>query len=419
MTKFRAIVISLLMLVGMVFGTASTVQAAAPSPTAPPATTPALNTAHRPVGVKASKGFPPADKNQAAKANSLTPCGNCYKYSAQFQTLSATDAADGASINFSVHKTFRKSGDAHTLAELAVSDGGNVIEVGWNVDLTVNGDEDPHVFVGSWVNGTFQGYNGGGGYTDALGCSPCAGGSLLGAVGTTKQFNIDHIGTNWWVGYNGAFFGAFPDSTWTAAGQTFVKGRSIQPFGEINVANDEACTDMGSGAHAGAGASASASSYGLYNSSATAALTAGTITVPSIWAQTTVSSISFRYGGEGYNSIGTAIGVKDHCAPNAAGTPAAATVQPWAEFCPDGQTTTGCNNELGSYNATTAPLNTCVALTAAQYKMSILQNNFGVSGRSIQAWATSGCTGGTSITIGNGGSANPTFEPHAIKRTGN
>lgn len=426
MTRIKVALVSLLAAAGMAFVAAPAHAAATPPPPPPGNPTVSLDKAQPPKGntsarkgLPAFNGHPAMESTNGKSAKSLTPCGNCYKYSAKGQVLS--NDSDGATINFSIHRPFRKTGDSHTLAELAAIDstGGNVVEVGWNVDQSVNGDNDPHLFVFFWVNGVDQGYNGNG-FLDAVGCSPCAGDSLLGAVGTTKQFAIFHTANAWWVLYNGNYVGAYPDALWTGATppQTFVKAHVIEPFGEINVANDESCTDMGSGAHAGAGASASASSYGLYGSTDAPALVDGALTVPTIWARSTISPTSFRYGGEGFNSIGTDIGVQGSCAPASAGTPAASSLQLWAEFCPDGQTSTGCNNVLGTYTSSTTTLNVCKPLTIPQYSLSVLQNNSGVSGRSYSVWPTSGCTGGTSVVVGNSGSLNPSFEPHGIKRLG-
>jgi hypothetical protein len=70
--------------------------------------------------------------------------------------------------NFSVQSTYLKTTDSfgHSLGEMALTGhnagGTQVTEIGITTDQAVNGDLNPHLFVGAWVNGVFQGYNGGG-----------------------------------------------------------------------------------------------------------------------------------------------------------------------------------------------------------------------------------------------------------------
>lgn len=386
------------------------------SPT--PSPTPALDVAHKPAGVKAPKGQP-----NLPSVDSLTPCpgGNCYKYSAGGQVLAPADYADGASIRASVSNPFladQIQGDSHSVVELSIQATDpitglrNIVEIGTLTDNTgVNGDRLAHLFVFSWVNNVAGSYNGGNGYADAVGCSPCAGDSIQGDVGTAKTFEWQHIGTAWWAKYNGNYVGAFPDSTWSS---NFQKVEIVQAFGELAVANDESCSDMGSGGHAGAASSTSIDQYTLTNSTASPVLTQGAVTVPSIWAYTQPSSTWIRVGGEGYNSVGEAIGVKGSCAPAAEGTPDASSLQVWKEQCPDGAAVTGCNPAWSKPWAGQT-INACHPVTAPDDKWRRVWGNYLSSGKSFYVYAASTC-GATRTLVTNASKLVTAWDIHGWAR---
>lgn len=366
----------------------------------------------------------------ASPSTSLTACGSppCYRYAGSMMS-GLTDDSDGIGATVLVSKPYKNTSDdpGHTLVELSAQDtSSNIVEVGWRVAEDEYGDSNPHLFAYWWVNGTGQGYDAANGFQNVAGCNPCAGGSLSAAINTNKQFGIQYFAScgvgctpGWWLSYNGNYIGVYPSTGWTSP--TFTAADRVDAFGEVAGAYTDTCTDMGSG-HAGGGANSTLiQNLDLPGSTDAEDFdNAGNLyqTASAAWNVVGTADTSIRPGGPGYNSIGGTPGAIGSCAPSSAGTPAASSMQLWAEFCPDGQTSTGCNNTLGTYNTTSAPLNTCVALSLAQYQTTVFQNNSGVSGRSYQIWATAGCTGATSLTIGNGGSGNPSFEPHGIKRTG-
>lgn len=155
-------------------------------------------------------------------------------------------------------------GGRHTLAELDVQQSStsvnNRVEIGWTVDPSLNGGSlDPYLFV-------FRDTNGTGGYNTAGGFQPCgpsnpacttaptigAGQSLLGDVGTLKQFGLEYFSNAWWAEYNGQNIGLWPKSLWTSP--TFTTVGMQQTFGEVVSTHDYAagagaapCDQMGNG----------------------------------------------------------------------------------------------------------------------------------------------------------------------------
>lgn len=389
MSKIRALCVSLLLLAAILAtpGTAL----ADPTPAPKPLPTPHLQ-AVKPVGVRAVKGQP-----SVVSPDSLTSCGGCLKYSTGAQVLAPADYADGASIRATVSNPFlavAQQNDSHSIVELAIqatdpiSGLRNIVEIGTITDNgAVNGDGLAHLFVFSWVNNVPGSYNGGNGYADAVGCAPCAGDSIQADVGTAKIFEWQHIGTAWWAKYNGGYVGAFPDSTWSG---NFTKVEVVQAFGEVAVENNESCSDMGSGGHAGTASSTNIDQYTLTNSTASPTFTQGTTSVPSIWAYTQPSATYIRVGGEGYNSVGEAIGVKGSCAPAAEGTPVVSSLQVWKEQCPDGAAVTGCNSAWSKPWAGQT-INACHSVTAPDDTWRRVWGNYLSSGKSFYVYAAGTC----------------------------
>jgi len=150
---------------------------------------------------------------------------------------------DGASANMTIGRPTVAKGDWHSLAEIAVqsSDGSQVVEVGWTVDRLVNGDDDPHLFVFSWVDGAPTCYNECN-FIPAKGASIKPGDTLV--QGTTKNFGVQHIGDAWWIAYDSEWIGAFFDKYWDG---DFTQGGQVQFFGEVAAASPKPCTQMGNG----------------------------------------------------------------------------------------------------------------------------------------------------------------------------
>lgn len=173
-------------------------------------------------------------------------CGTaCYFHAGANQTVTNT----GVSGLIDVLNPSLGASDYHTLAELTVESGtGNTIEVGWNKDPGLYGDNLTHFFVGAWKNGTgFLGYNTAGGFLNASGCTVCAGTAITGDVGTIQNFAIQHLTTptaGWWIGYKGTWIGAYPDTIWSGG---FTQGSIVQGFGEVASSVANPCGDMGTG----------------------------------------------------------------------------------------------------------------------------------------------------------------------------
>lgn len=300
--------LGLLVAAGLVTGgLTSAAQAApvAPSVTAPSTPAASALSSSKPGGVHAPKGKP------SGGFTTLTACTSpCYSYAGQKQNVTA---ADGFAISATIEKPALLSTDYHSLWETEVQNasGTQVVEVGWTVDLAVCGSaaNTPCLFTFAWVNNVPLCYNGCG-FTPAVGCAPyCMGSSIAGLVGTTKGFNIQHLGganPGWWIAFDGAWRGAWLDTVWTGAvpPATFVTGDQIQSFGEVAHGNDPTQTDMGKAdTLATASQGALTSSYQVITAGVGAAGNWGitNVTDPDRWALASISATSFRYGGPGGN----------------------------------------------------------------------------------------------------------------------
>lgn len=393
---------------------------------------------------KLTKGNPTAKSGPTTYLTPGTP--PVYRYSGS-QMLNMADAATGFGATITVSSPYMYPPDGnttcsggknhHTLAEIAVRDpNNNVAEVGWHKAPCEYGDNNPHLFAFWWVAGTPMGYNQAAGFLDAVGCSPCVGDSLAAHVNTNKQFGINYVADGpggvvdgMWLSYGGNYVGVWPATGWTGAGQTFDDFDDVLPYVESTSEFVDTCTDMGSGSQGGSGSSTAMQGLVLQGTTDTEDFdNPSNMYTDSVnaWPIAGISDTYVRPGGRGYNSVGgDSGGATGSCAPSSAGSPTAASLQLWAEFCPDNQTTTGCNGALGTFNTSTAPLNTCVALSStpvytngpSQYDLTIAQNNAGVGGRTYVLYAQTNCGGATLLSLGNGVSGNPSFQPHAVKRT--
>jgi hypothetical protein len=158
---------------------------------------------------------------------------------------------DGAYANFSINKPTLAGSDYHTLAELAVQsgNGSQIVEVGWNVDQVVNGDDDPHLFVFHWVNGQPACYNGCGFVQYSANISP---GDTI-PQNVTKRLGIQYYNGAWWIAYDTEWVGYYPASLWSGG---FIQSGMVQVFGEVAAASATPCTDMGNGLHGAADSTA-------------------------------------------------------------------------------------------------------------------------------------------------------------------
>jgi hypothetical protein len=225
----------------------TTAPATSPATTAPattaPATTNAATTGVHPLAATDS----PNTATSSAPVSTGGKDGKDGKATFIYSTGSEATTADGMYAAFDIKKPKLASGDFHTLAELAVqsADTNQTIEVGWTVDRSVNGDDDPHLFVYHWVNGVPTCYNTCGGFVPFKG--GVAPGDTLPAD-TLKKFGIQHNDGAWWVAYDTTWVGYFPDKEWAAQGVDFTEGGYFQVWGEV--AASSSCpvgTQMGSG----------------------------------------------------------------------------------------------------------------------------------------------------------------------------
>jgi hypothetical protein len=156
-----------------------------------------------------------------------------------------TGETDGTWANLTIEKPVLNTGDNHSLAEIAVRSGDvdhkQTVEVGWTVDRSLNKDNDPHLFVYHWVDGKETCYN-------ICGFVPYSAATIKpGAtlpVGAQKRFGVQHSDGVWWIAYDSAWIGFFPDTIW---GGRYTKGGFTQWFGEVASPLQFPCTDMGNG----------------------------------------------------------------------------------------------------------------------------------------------------------------------------
>jgi hypothetical protein len=150
----------------------------------------------------------------------------------------------GVYANLTIHKPTLAKEDYHTLAELAVVQSKNeidqVVEVGWTVDRVVNGDDDPHLFVFSWVDDKPRCYNGCGFVQYSANIRP---GDTI-PMDTTKRFGIEFHDGAWWIAYASEWVGYFPVKDWTV---DFSTTTMVKVYGEVASITAKPCTDMGNG----------------------------------------------------------------------------------------------------------------------------------------------------------------------------
>lgn len=170
-----------------------------------------------------------------------------YFYAGGRQTYTTS----GAAANFGIGAPAVTSGDFHSLFEIAVqsTDQQQVVEAGWTVDSGVFGDNNPHFFVGKWVNGTWGGYSDANWNDYAPNTTVNRGTDLSSYVGgAEKTISVQYASTGttgWWVFFDGSAVGWFSNSLWTSP--TFTQTGKIQLFGEVAANVAAPCTNMGNG----------------------------------------------------------------------------------------------------------------------------------------------------------------------------
>jgi hypothetical protein len=151
-------------------------------------------------------------------------------------------ASNGAFGTFTVNKPFVASTDFFSEMSVVVGSatGNDSVEVGWRVDRALNGDDQPHLFVGSAVKGSIKCPN-------ACGFEQVDPNVRVGMaleVGSSHRFLIQQFSGVWWIGDNSTWFGFFRNSVW---GGAFTQAGSVLFRGEVFVGTSMPCTDMGSG----------------------------------------------------------------------------------------------------------------------------------------------------------------------------
>lgn len=206
-------------------------------------------------GIYAPKGDPvnhrpPASQRPTGANSRLAPRDIVPGIPGEYQWASeqGLGSSDGATDTMDVAKPLLDAPtDYHTLGELMVlsADRKQQVEVGWTVDYNVNGDLLPHLFVYHWVDDVASCYNGCGFVRYSSSTIP---GEIL-PTGTRKAFTIMHYQGNWWIGYDGVWFGYYPDSLW---GNRYTSSGEIDEYGEVSTASHDylSCTEMGNGRYA-------------------------------------------------------------------------------------------------------------------------------------------------------------------------
>jgi hypothetical protein len=244
---------------------------------------------------------------QASTSRLLTTCSPaCYFYAGYYQAPSP--APTDALVSMDVKRPVLH-GDYHSLAEISVQslNQQQTIEAGWTVDPALNGDNDPHFFIGSWKNGVFQGYNNANFTPCTLalcGATPAAvpGTNLSSYIGgTAPVFGITYSGGAYWVKFGSTWSGFINGSNWSGVSPAFTNIPLFKAFGEVAAVNTVPCAQMGDGV-AGSTITGAARVGNLtyVGTTATASFTGNTVTNAAYYSTAYLSSTttrSFAYGG--------------------------------------------------------------------------------------------------------------------------
>jgi hypothetical protein len=201
---------------------------------------------------------------------SLTSCtSNCYKYNTGLQNVTSTlGVTANVMISWPFSDTCTHDPGAHSIAELAsiksrAGGGRDIVEIGWRSDYCTYGNDEPHLFVFYWVNGSPApgGYNSG--YTPytGAGVSPYQPGDALGSLtGSAKQMGVQYVTTGgivgWAFSFDNKWMGVIPadpagsslaTNKWYGSGANYTSSTQIQAFGEVWSTYNEPCTDMENG----------------------------------------------------------------------------------------------------------------------------------------------------------------------------
>lgn len=197
---------------------------------------------------------PEPSQNSDATTNApvYNPGDKLYRYYAA-ATSPNNVPNSGVQANITVGKAnfdiVKKDASLTQLATLS-SDGGNVVEIGWQVDEEVYLDKQIYLYAARYVKGAFlPAINTSSGYKPISGAPVTIAQELTG--GGNASFAIAHkaasgsLPARWALSYNGTEFGYFPDTVWSGS---FTQGAIVGAQGEvISPRGKGTCTDMGNG----------------------------------------------------------------------------------------------------------------------------------------------------------------------------
>ncbi|MBA3453380.1 MAG: neprosin family prolyl endopeptidase [Deltaproteobacteria bacterium] len=240
----------------------------------------------QPVGVHAPKGFPGRVVEHHA---------TIFLYAGYSQETLGASAGGGAKMLQA--NPALAAGDAHTLGELAVisADGRQIVEIGWHVDLPINNDVQPRLFVFHWVDGEATCYNGCGFVETSTTHRP----GMRVTAGQIADYGIELRGSDWWLAYQGVDLGYFPGSLWPSG---FTAAGNVQWFGEIAGERAEPCTEMGTGIRGATAGAATMTDLYLVRPGGmrvTANAVPGMVTSPALYDIGQLTPSSFAFGGPG------------------------------------------------------------------------------------------------------------------------
>lgn len=232
---------------------------------------------------------PPQPPTAGVLTDPVTVTSNPVNYF--YAVGSQAGDSDGAFASVVIGKPYLAQGDYHTLAEISVqsADGQQIVEVGWNVDRTINGDDDPHLFVYHWVDRQGTCYNGCGWRQYSRTTQP---GYTL-PVGASRLFGIQHANGAWWVAYDTEWIGYFPDDLWNGR---YTRSGLQQFFGEVATSTNTPCSQMGNGTGA---YSDGAARFGSITQINGPAARVSTRQIGGFYDVSQLSDRTFRYGGPG------------------------------------------------------------------------------------------------------------------------
>lgn len=300
MKRFSSFVVAIFIAADMSLTGASAVQAST--------TTAVVQSGHKVPGA-----------NSKTSVRPLTGCvSNCHHY-AGYQQTSPPATLSGIYDGKDVQNPAVTGGDSFSLEETAILDSltpstANIVEVGWMVSPSIYGDTHTHLWVGYWINGSFQGFNPSG-FVKCTKVSPFNCGiaaigwpgddlsSVVTSPPTLMRFGIEHTGTvgsgQWFVTYGTAFVGYFPDTLWPA-GTNWGTIKFFENFGEVLSPGATACSQMGDGTFATSSTGPRDATLTYNISSPVPTYSGAVITDPTVYnaVYSGTSTRTFRYGGD-------------------------------------------------------------------------------------------------------------------------